>query len=55
MGKYIGGLTLVGGAFVIWSLMSPKVNGALLLVGIVFMVVAIVLFVRGLSQINKKN
>ena len=54
MGKYICGLIVVGGAFVIWSLMSPKVNGVLMFVGIVFMAVAIILFIRGLSQINKK-
>lgn len=54
MGKYIGGLIFVGGAFVIWSLITPKANGALMFVGIVLMVVALILFIRGLTQINKK-
>ena len=55
MGKYIGGLTLVGGGFVIWSLMSPHVNGVLMFVGIATFLVAVFLFVRELSRISKKK
>jgi len=53
MGKYIGGMTLAGGVFVIWSLMSPQVNGGLMFLGIVVWLVAIVLLVRELSRIQK--
>ena len=55
MGKYIGGLTLAGGVFVIWSLMSPQVNGARMFVGIVIFLAAIILFLRELSRIAKKK
>lgn len=53
MGKYIGGLTLVGGVFVIWSMMSPQVNGVLMVIGIITVAVAIILFIRELSRIQK--
>ena len=53
MGKYIGGLTLVGGVFVIWSMMSPEVNGVLMVIGIITIVAAIILFIRELSRIQK--
>lgn len=53
MGKYIGGLTFAGGIFIIWSLMSPQVNGGLMFVGIVVWLVAIIMFVRELTRIQK--
>lgn len=55
MGKYIGGLIFVGGAFVIWSLITPRANGALMFVGCAFILAAVILFIKGLSQINKNN
>ena len=55
MGKYIGGLTLVGGIFVIWSLLSPQVNGTLMVVGIVVFLVAVFLFIKELTKISKNK
>lgn len=53
MGKYIAGLTVAGGAFVIWSLMSPQVSQGRMFIGIVIVMVAIILFIRELSRISK--
>lgn len=55
MGKYIGGLTLVGGAFIIWSVITPQVSQARMFIGVAVFLVAIVLFIRELSRIAGKK
>lgn len=50
-GIVIGGLVFIGGVFILWSLFSPAVNMALMVTGLVFLVIAFVIFVRELMKI----
>ena len=50
-GIVIGGLMFIGGSVILWSLLSPKVNMSLMVAGLVFLVIAFVMFVRELMKI----
>ena len=55
MGKYIAGMTVLGGVLVIKSLMTPQVNGTTMFIGFAVLVAAMILFIRELTRISKKN
>ena len=50
-GAVIGGLILVGGAVVLWSLVSSTVSMPLLVTGLVLLIVAFVILVKELMKI----
>lgn len=50
-GVVIGGLVFIGGAVVLWSLMSTTINMPLLVTGVVFLVIGLVVFIKELMKI----
>ncbi|MBM2829794.1 MAG: hypothetical protein HW411_584 [Gammaproteobacteria bacterium] len=51
MGKTIGGLTFIGGCLIIRSLFSPSPNVYYLATGSLFLIAALVLFLKELKKI----
>lgn len=51
MGKFIGGMTFIGGAIIIKSLLTPEINMPVLLVGLVILVIAFIMFIKEILKI----